>query len=98
MSKSYVTITVCPICQEDKNELDTRLRDTFEHKTLSPEPCDTCKEKYLKTGTMLLNPKTGSVMVIADSAFKRIFNVEISKGKVAFCEEEVFNKLNIVKK
>jgi len=97
MDKSYVTLAVCPICKGEMNMLlmDRRLRPTFNMHTVVPnEVCDKCKEKYLKDGTMLINPKTGSLVVLKDSAFKRIFEGRtLPKKKIAFCDEEVLEKL-----
>lgn len=93
--KSYVTMALCPICKGETDFLllDRRLRPTFERYTITHEPCDKCREKYLKKGTMLMNPKTGSLVVLKDSAFKRVINKPIPKGKICFVDEEVLIKL-----
>lgn len=97
MDKSYVTMTICPICKKETGELlfDRRLRPTFEMHTMTPNPCDKCKKKYLKEGIMLLNPKTGALVVIKVSAFKRIFNVPVPDKHIAFVEQEVLEKLGL---
>lgn len=91
MDKSYVSLAVCPICREDTGTLllDQKLRPKFDKKTVTPEPCETCKEKYLKNGVMLLNPETGGLVVIKVSAFKRAFNIPVPAQHIAFCEQQV---------
>lgn len=96
MDKSYVTIGACPICQGDLNLLllDRRLRPKFEMKTVIPtEVCDKCKEKYLKNGVMLINPNSGKLVVLKDSAFKRMFNKPLPSKKIAFTDDELLDKL-----
>lgn len=96
MDKSYVSLAICPICKEETGELllDKRLRDVFEKHTITPNVCAKCREQYLLEGIMLFNPKTGSLVVIKDSAFKKVFEgQEIPKQKICFCTEEVLNRL-----
>lgn len=95
MSKSFVTITVCPICGKDKNELllDRRLKETFEMKTVTPEPCDDCRKKYLSKGVMLMNPDSGDLLVIKDEAFAGFFTRPIPKGKIAFCDQGIIDHI-----
>jgi len=96
MSKSYVTMEKCVICGKSTNALflDMRLKDTFDTCTTTPTSlCDECKEKYLKNGVMLINPETGKLVVIKDSAFKRIFDKPIPKHKIAFTDNEVLSAL-----
>ena len=97
MDKSYVTLAVCPICQKDTGELllDRRLRPKFEMHTITPNPCDKCRKKYLSKEVMIMNPNTGRLVVLKDSAFERIMNVPIPKGKIAFAEDELLDKLQI---
>jgi len=92
MDKSYVTIEKCVICGKDTGQLflDRRLKNTFNKHTSTPTSlCDKCKKKYLKDGVMLINPENGKLSVIKDSAFKRIFDKPIPKGKIAFTDDEV---------
>lgn len=87
---------VCPICQKDNGTilLDKRLRDRFEMRTIDPKnPCEKCRKKYLAKGTMIFSPTSGDLLVIKDSAFKRVFNVSLPKGKVIFCDQDVIDKL-----
>lgn len=96
MKKSFVTLSVCPICKKETGELllDRRLRNTFGMHTINPtRVCDACKKKYLNKGVMLINPETGSLVVIKDEAYKRIVNKPIPKSKIAFAEETVLMKL-----
>lgn len=90
--KSYVTLELCPICREDTGTLllDRRLKNTFEKHTINPgTTCNACKEKYLKEGVMLINPETGSLAVLKEEAFKRMFNVPIPVHGIAYTEEKV---------
>lgn len=96
--KSYVTMAVCPICHKENGTIlmDRRLKDTFNKYTVDPAGvCDKCKEEYLSKGVLLIDPKKGDLTVIKDGAFKRIFDKEIPKGKIAFVESGVFQKLGI---
>jgi len=94
--KSYVTLAICPICKKETGTIlmDRRLKPTFSHQTLTPEPCDKCRKKYLTKGVMLLCPDTGSLLVLKESAFKRLFNKPIPKGKICFTEQAVLDNLN----
>lgn len=99
------SLAVCIICGEGKSVvLFGRLKDDAEapRKTLDPfepyEPCPTCREKYLKEATLVLGGKTngqdgmeytGSMMVIKDTAFRRIFEQEPPKGKIAFAPDPI---------
>jgi len=91
------TISKCVICGKGKNEialLGAKYKGQAPmHMVTSPEPCAKCRKKYLAQGTMMLNPQTGSLTVLKDKAFKKMFNVPIPKGKIAFAEEEVLSKL-----
>ena len=96
MDKSFVTIAVCPICGEETGDLliDTKLRDSFEMRTVTPEPCKACREKYLSEGVLLFAPETGGVVVLKDAAYERIFSQKVPAGKVALCEAGVIEKLH----
>ena len=96
MDKSYVTLEVCPICHGETGTilLDRRLKDRFEMHTMNPtSPCDKCKEKYLKHGVLIINPETGRLVVLKDSAFKRIMNIPIPPKKICFAHDDVLDKL-----
>lgn len=95
MSKSYVTIQICPICQGEMGLLlDRRLKDSFEMKTCIPgEVCDDCKKKYLTEGIMLINPENGKLAVIKEEAFVRIFDKNIPPKRIAFTDDEVLEQL-----
>jgi len=95
--KSYVTLALCPICQKESGELlmDRRLKPTFEMHTIVPSSvCKDCKEKYLKKGVMLINPKTGALIVLRWQLYKRMFGKPVPRGRIAFCEQEVLDKIN----
>ena len=95
MDKSYVTMAICPICHEETGDIlmDTHLRDRFEMRTITPEPCETCREKYLSVGVLIMAPETGRVAVIKDEAFLNLFNMELPHKKIAFCEEAVMDRI-----
>ena len=101
--KSYVTMTLCPICGESNGELllDRRLKDSFEMYTVNPAGvCDTCKEKYLKEGVMFINPETGSLYVIKESAARGLLaDAHINfpeRERIVFCDEGIINMFNRV--
>jgi len=93
--KRYVGMQICPVCRKESTGilLDRGLKDSLPRESLGIEPCDKCKDKYLKNGTMLINPETMDLKIIKDSAFKRIFNKDIPKKKIAFCEQGVLDFL-----
>jgi len=98
VEKSHVSLLICVICNEGTGVLlDRRLQKSLEPRTTSPtEVCEKCREKYLKNGTMLINPKTGRLAVIRDEAFKRVFPKMSAPKKICFVEsDEVFEKLGI---
>jgi len=94
--KSYVTIPVCPICKKELNMilLDRRLKERFEMHTVMPtEVCDSCRKTYLSKGVLIINPNTGRLVVLKDSAFKRIMSIPIPKSKIIFAHDDVLDKL-----
>ena len=99
MDKSYVTMITCLICKEPNGELmlDMRLKDSFEKYTPSYTPCEKCKNEYLSKGVILIEHSTGRFIVMKDKAFSRIFRREIPNQKIAFVEEGVFEKLEVLK-
>ena len=97
MSKSYVTLALCPICQKESGELlmDRRLKPTFEMHTIVPTSvCKDCKEKYLKRGVMLINPDTGALVVLRTVFYKRLFNKPVPRGHIVYCSQDVLDKIN----
>jgi len=84
------TIPLCFVCQKPKNEI-ALLGAAYKeqapmHMVLDVQPCDECREKYLKTGVMLVEARqeftprgktktipTGTFVVMTEEAFKRIF-------------------------
>jgi len=97
MDKSYVTLALCPICQKESGELlmDKTLKPTFEMHTIVPTSvCKECKETYLKKGVMLINPETGALVVLRTIFYKRLFNKPAPRGHIAFCKQEVLDKIN----
>ena len=99
--KSYVTLAICPICKNETGELllDRRLRPQFEMHTIIPySVCDNCKKTYLSKGVMLIDPKTGSLCVLRDVAFRGLFHKKIPKNKIVYCSQEVLDKINELNK
>lgn len=97
------TMPICIICQKEKGEIAllgaSYKGEAPKNMLLDIEPCDTCREQYLKNGVLLVesesekgNP-TGNITVIKDSAFKRIFDTALPKGKIAKVEIGVLQKL-----
>jgi len=96
MEKSYVTLVLCPICRKENGELlmDRRLKPTFEMHTIVPYGvCDKCRKEYLSKGVLLINPQTCRLMVLKDDAYKGLFNKPIPPQRIAYCEEEVLEKV-----
>ena len=93
MGKSFVTMAVCPICRKETGDLlmDTKVRDVFERYTMTPEPCQECREKYLSNGVLIIAPETSRIAVITDDAFLRRFNMDLPPKKIAFCDERVMD-------
>ncbi len=57
-----------------------------------PEICADCKRSFLSTGVALINPNTGSLVVIKDEVFKIIFPRErIPLRKVLWADEEIID-------
>jgi hypothetical protein len=92
----------CIICGEPKQIiLFGKLKGDAEAPrkvTLSIEPCDACKEKYLKEGVMLVEANeqrqpTGSIVVIKTEAFTRMFNVEVPNQHIAFVDHTVITMI-----
>jgi hypothetical protein len=97
MEKSYVTMGLFPICGKENGTIlmDRRIKDTFGKQTIDPtNPCDKCKEKYLKNGVMLFCFESGDLVVLKDEAFKGMFERELPPKKIAFCEQGVIDKIN----
>jgi hypothetical protein len=100
MEKSYVTMQVCPICQDTDNPMgilmDRRLKDTFEgrYTVIPTSVCDKCKKTYLKKGIMLINPQSGKLVVIKDRAFRKVFpGKPYPKHRICFADDELIVKL-----
>jgi hypothetical protein len=94
--KSYVGMQMCPICKKEATGIlmDRRLKASLPRQSLGVEPCDKCRKKYLKNGILMINPYTGSLVVIRESAFKRIFkNTPVPPKRIAFAQEEVLQRL-----
>ena len=95
MDKSYVTLATCPICQKENGELllDRRLRPRFDMHTPTLDPCEICKKKYLTKGVLIINPENGRLVVLKDSAFKRIMNIPIPEKKICLAHDDVMDML-----
>ena len=111
--KSHVGMVLCCICQEGMEILlDTRicrkggkteLRKSLCRNNIVPgRVCDKCEKKYLSEGILVMNPETGSIVVIKDEAFRRflpyspendqIYRAAVEKRR-CFCDEAVIQML-----
>ena len=79
------------------------------HLILSIEPCEACRKEYLTNGVLLVEAEnhfgrgnkiekrpTGSFSILKDEAFKRIFNCEIPKEKIAMVEVGLLHKIGAI--
>jgi hypothetical protein len=64
------------------------------HTSFPASLCDKCRKKYLTLGVLLVNPKSGDLVVLKNEAFKRIFGKELPKQRIAYCDQEVIDQLN----
>ncbi len=85
----------CLVCKqgaafEEPQEYSNSVKDP------SMTVCPDCQKQYLTVGVALINPKTGSVLVIADEAFTAIFSEPIPESKIACVEEEVLQQVHAV--
>lgn len=102
------TMPVCIICGKEKGEialLGASYRDqTPMHMIVGVEPCDTCREKYLGLGVLLVEGKgehhtpTSSIAVIKTEAFQKIFNTPVPERHIAIVEEGVLQKIGVFEK
>lgn len=105
------TIAKCFLCGEAKNEI-ALLGSAFPEEApmymvLDVEPCEKCREKYLKIGVLLAEAErrenhfgkidyypNGKFLVIKDEAFKKVFNREIPPRKIVFVEIGLLDKIS----
>lgn len=89
--KSHVGMLNCIICHEPSAVLlDRRLKNTLCRNMYDPrEVCTDCRKKYLTKGIMLINPETGSLIVVTEDFFTRNFKGQpIPKGRIGYAHEE----------
>jgi hypothetical protein len=97
------TLPICIICNEEKGDI-ALLGNAFKgeapkHMLLDIEPCQKCRDKYLKSGTLLVEVEadrhvpTGSVTVIKDTAFKLVFNQDVPPQKIVKVEVGILQEL-----
>lgn len=96
---------ICIVCRKETGEialLGAKYKDEApKNMIVGLEPCEDCRKKHLKKGTMLVEIDrkdgkeyiTGILTIIKDSAFKRIFNQPIPTGKIAKVEVGLIQKL-----
>ena len=60
--------------------------------------CEECRLKYLTAGVALVNPETGSVIVLRDEVFQAIFDHPVPEDKIAYAEEHVLDQIAAVYK
>ena len=97
---SHVGMVLCCICHEPFEIVSNRqLKPTLYREIIIPgEVCDKCRNSYLKEGVMLINPDTGSLVVVKDEALERILNnrkmIELGlKKRVMFAPEWLIQAL-----
>ena len=96
------TMGMCPICGKENGEillLGHNKGKKAEMHSMTLNPCDDCKEKYLKIGVCLIEMGDNQIVnlaVIKDEAFKNIFNTAISKGKIAMVEPGLLKKIGAI--
>jgi hypothetical protein len=92
MENAFVALETCPICNQNTGTilLDRRLRPKFSKQTINPATtCADCKDKYLKEGVLIINPETGSFVVLKEEGFKRRFNIPIPTQRIVFAKEVI---------
>lgn len=74
--KSHVGMVLCSICQEPMEILlDRKLKKSLCRNNIIPgRVCDECGKKYLSEGILIMNPDTGSLVVVKDEALHSIMN------------------------
>jgi hypothetical protein len=105
------TMPICIICRKEKGAI-ALLGAGYKgeapmHMLMDIEPCGACKEKYLKSGTLLVECETdgvptGAITVLKDSAFEAVFQQRVPVGKIIKVEvgilqmlEEQINKSHV---
>jgi hypothetical protein len=108
------TIPVCIVCGKEKGEvalLGAAYKERAPmHMIIDVEPCPDCREKFLKTGVMIVeaeedrygDPKAkikpnGNMVIVKAEAFPHIFNGPVPEGHIAFAEPGVLVKLGLLK-
>lgn len=98
-SDGYVTLVQdCLICKREVILMDTHGNDIASkvpNGSILPRICEECHQKYCikQDGVCLINPDTGSLVVIKKEAFDSTFNVECPKGRIVYAEESVIQHL-----
>ena len=99
------TLSTCIICGKETGEI-ALLGAAYKgeapmHMVTGLEPCDKCKEDYLKEGVLLLETDenrvpTGSLVVIKVEAFSKVCNkVPIPPRHIALVEQGMFEQLGL---
>lgn len=94
---TWVAMVLCPICGKDNYiAMDKRACNRFRYgeKLVDPgEVCPACRETYLTDGVLIINPETGSMVVITTTAYDRLIDVPYDDRRIVFCDEAVIAKL-----
>ena len=99
---THVAMSVCPICGEETGVILSTTIDNGELKKIFDRKyyvdptivCPTCREKYLTTGIMLINPQSGSLAVLKLSAYERLFHGQvITDDHIVFADEALVEML-----
>lgn len=89
----------CMICHREVIMMATRDQKNKlpEKDSMLPSVCKKCHEKYLTEGILLINPDTGRLVVLKESAFVQIFSkVDIKKAlemRICFTDDEILDKI-----
>jgi hypothetical protein len=103
--KSHVAMTICPICNDHMDVLlstkiqNGKIKEIFEQRDyVDPtHVCKTCEEKYLSVGVLIIDPKTCTLAILKDEAFKEHFTIPIPDDKICFMHEADMKKVGLVK-
>jgi len=87
----------CMICKEEVILMANRdsSKPLPPKGSILPEVCDKCREQYLKDGILIINPDSGDLIVIKETAFKKIFKDvdKVLKLRICLAEQGIIDYL-----